>query len=174
MKILQKKNLKYLFLFVTFVLIILLGKEFLFNQVQGSTSTITATVSVNSIVIEAKAAPKSVFVGKDFSVRARIENKGLDTLNDVEATIYLPNGLILLSNETQYLGEIKAGRNKIVSWKINGQVAGNYVIIVSVSGFDEVTNELMTNEATTVVEVKEKMGGGLSIFSDFFLRIFNR
>lgn len=174
MKILQKKNLKYLFFLTTFVLTILLGKEFIFNQAQGSTSTIIATVNVNPLSIEARAIPKSVFVERDFQVRARIENKGTNTLNDVMATVYLPSGLVLLSDQNQYLGEIEGGAKEMAYWQAKGQVAGVYIITISVSGIDTSTNELITSEASTKVVVKDKPRGGLSTLFDFFLGIFSQ
>lgn len=174
MRIFKKENLKYLFFLIIFVLIILIGKEFLFNQALSSTGTVTATVSVNPLLIEAKARPKSVFVEKNFQVRAQIKNLGTNPLDDVMATIYLPSGLLLLSDENQYLGEIKAGRKKIASWKVKGQEAGEYIITVSVSGIDTATNELITNESSTMVEVKNKPKGGLSILFDFFIKMFNQ
>lgn len=148
------------------------GKEFLSNQAWGSTGTITATVTVNPLLVKAKAVQKTAFVEKDFQVRAEIKNLGESILNDVTASIDLPPDLILLSDQDQYLGEIKGGRKKVASWEVRGQAAGEYIMIISVSAFNASSGESITHEASAMVAIKDKPGTGRTSFFVSFFRIF--
>lgn len=172
MKIFKKENAKYLLFLIILSLPWLLGKEFLFNQARGSTGTITATVTVNPLLVKVKAVPKTAIVEKDFQVSAEIKNLGESILNDVTASIYLPPGLILLSDQNQYLGEIESDRKKVASWKARGQEAGAYVMISSVSAINASSGESITHEASAMVAIKDKLGTGRTSFFASFLRIF--
>jgi len=168
-----KKSLTYLTVLILFVFIILLSKDLLFTQASGSSSgTVTATVTVNPIKIDARARPHSPFVNKKFTVRATVKNLGSTTLNNVEATIFLPAELTPLSDENQFLGSIDGDRKKRASWTIQADEAGHHIIIVAISAIDSATGTPVANQANIMVEVREKPGKGMAALWDFLLNMF--
>jgi len=170
-----KKSLAYLVYLTIFVFVILLSKDLLFTQASGSGSgsgTVTATVTVNPIKIDIQARPHSLFVNKKFKIRATVKNMGSSTLNEVESTIFLPAGLTPLSDENQFIGSIDGGRKKKVSWDIQANETGQYIIIVAISAIDSETGTSLANETSIVVEVRNKRGRGMAALWDYFLNIF--
>jgi len=168
-----KNKLYYAVVLIFFFSIVLLGNDLFFNEVQGSTSgTVIATVTINPLKVKVQARPHSPFVNKEFTVRATVENLSATTLNDTEATIFLPAGLTLLSEESQFLGSIDENRKKRTSWNVRADEAGFHIIIVAVSAIDNETGNSVASESSIMVEVRTKPGKGLSALWYFFLDIF--
>lgn len=168
-----KKSLAYFICLTLFVFAILFAKDLIFTQAYGSSSgTVTATVTVNPITIDIRARPPSPFVDREFTVQATVENLGSLTLNEVAATIFLPAGLTLLSDQSQFLDSIAGGRKKRVSWDVQTNQAGQYIIIVEISAIDSGTGAPVFNEASLIVEVRDKPGRNISTFFDFWLNLF--
>jgi len=168
-----KKKLFYLLILIIFFSVTLLGKELFFTPAFGSSSgTVTATVTVNPLKVDVSARPHSPIADKKFKLQATIKNLGSTTLNDAEATIFLPAGLTPLSDESQFLGSIDGGRKKRASWTIQADEAGNYIIIIAVSAIDNGSGNTVSNEASITVEVSDKPKKGLAAVWNLFLNIF--
>ena len=88
-------------------------------------------------------APITVYVGEIFTVRAYITyvcpppipSSGYEA-SFCNATIILPEGLVLAENESveKSIGEIFPGGGVTVSWKVKAERAGNYSVSVEAEG----------------------------------------
>ncbi len=130
---------------------------------------IRALVTINPLELDV-TAPVEAEINKVFKVEAVATNKGEDTIKNVKAQIFLPEGLVLLKREpTQQMGVIRGKREKKVSWSVRGESAKNYIISVVVSG--ELRGETLNADGTANITLKEKSsppGRSFNIFQRFF------
>jgi hypothetical protein len=79
------------------------------------------------------SAPTSVEVGTSFIVDATISNSGEETATGVNAIITLPDGLSTTEPLTKSVADILGGGSATVSWDVNADTEGAYVITVDAS-----------------------------------------
>ncbi len=131
-----------------------------------ASATVLATVRINTLEVEVSlAAPSSVAVGEQFDVVATLRNVGSTKIMGAKATIHLPTlatgtAFILRGQEDKNAGAIVPGKDKEAKWKLVAEAAGNYVILVTASGTEEVSGDLLDAQDTRIVEVMEGPGGG--------------
>jgi len=137
---------------------------------------IRALVTINPLDLDV-TAPAEAQINKVFKVDAVATNKGEDVIENTQAEIFLPEGLVLLKKESvQKMGVIRGKREKKVSWSMRGENVGDYIISVVVSG--ELRGEVLSSDGTSKITLKEKSsppGRPLNIFQrffDFFQRLF--
>jgi len=137
----------------TLVIMLLLFSLVGQGKASASDSIITATVTVNPLVVSV-FAPSTVLVGRPFTVKASIENRGESKIEQAVATINLPDGLELAKPKAeQTLGVIPPHRRKTAVWPIRATEGSEYVISVSVSGqYDGVA---IIEESTAAFTVSE-------------------
>lgn len=112
---------------------------------------VSATVRVNTLEV-ALTVPTSVTVGSIFQVRALVGNAG--PTNILEVSAVLNGGAIqVLGNVERQFGRILPFQNKEVKWNLVAEDAGNYIILVTVTGIEEVSGELLETQDTALVEV---------------------
>ncbi|MCP6726648.1 MAG: hypothetical protein KJI69_01230 [Patescibacteria group bacterium] len=130
---------------------------------------IRALVTINPLELDV-TAPAEAAINKVFKVEAVATNKGEDTIKNVKAQIFLPEGLVLLKRESpQQMGVIRGKREKKVSWSVRGDSIGYYIISVLVSG--ELRGEILSADGTAKITLKEKSsppGRPFNIFQRFF------
>lgn len=133
------------------------------NGVAYADGVILATVRTNPLFVTVSSAPGTVFVGHRFQIKAKIENLGAEQISEVVATIQLPaSGLTLLSSTAdQSLGTLR--KQRTARWRLQADAPDNYVVLVSVTGLDE-AGYLLTEEGSTVVEVREARDHGRGLF----------
>lgn len=130
---------------------------------------IRALVTINPLEVSV-GTPVEAEIGRVFKVEARVINKGEEKIENVKAQIFLPEGLILQKeNSIQHIGVIPGKREKNIFWQVKGEIAGDYIISVSVSG--ELGVDMVSADASTKITLKEKSsppGRPLNIFEIFF------
>ena len=154
------------FLLTVFVLTAL----FFSDVVQASLwDVIRAWVTINPLVVDV-SAPTEVEIDKVFQVTAKVENKGGEKIEEVEAEIFLLEELETKKDKEQEIGTLPPYKEKTIFWPVKGEKVGNYVILVKVSG--ELKEKEVFAEGSTVVEIIEKSLPGRGRF-DFFQEFFN-
>ena len=115
---------------------------------------IRALVTINPLDLDV-SAPSEAQINKVFKVEAVASNKGEDTIENLNAEIFLPGGLVLAKKDsTQKMGLIRGQKQKKVSWSVSGEELGNYVISVVVSG--ELNGQIVNADDTTSITLIEK------------------
>lgn len=137
-----------------FLLAIFLLIAIFFSFAQASFwDVIRALVTINPLSIDV-SAPAEVEIDKVFKIKAEIENKGEEKIENAKGEIFLPSGLVLLKKDTvQRIGVISNKKVKKISWSVKGEEIGNYIISVKVSG--ELREDLIEAQDSTMFEVKE-------------------
>lgn len=123
--------------------------------------TIRAWVTINPLFVDV-SAPSEVEINTAFTVEAKIINKGAEKIVNAKGEIFLPSGLVLLKGDKVQAvpGVIPSGRDKKISWSVEGVEVGNYFISVKASG--EFQGYVIYAEDTTPVEVKVSLIGAQS------------
>ena len=145
------KKISTLFLATSFLIAV-----FFPNFVQASLlDTIRALVTINPLFVNV-SAPTEVEINKVFKIEAKIINKGGEKIENAEAEILLPPGLVLIHKDPVKEIEVIPGkREKKIFWSVQGKTIGNYVILVTASG--ELKGQIISAEGNTLVEVKESV-----------------
>lgn len=140
----------------------------------GFLDMIQVLVAINPLKVTV-SVPSDVELGKVFKVEAKIINRGEERIEDGEAQIFLPQGLILLEKNTvRKIKVIFPKREKKVSWRVRGEELGNYVISVSAKG--ELRDDTISAQGNTVVvtvQPKLRSSGSSYSFWQRFLDIFS-
>ncbi len=119
-------------------------------------AVIESTVYINPLKVSV-STPDSVEIGTVFRVEVQISNQGTGKVRDVSATIYLPSGLRLVSKkETRKLGVLSSEKSKNVFWRVKAEDLGNYIVLVQAIGNDDRTDQFISAEGTSIIEVYQE------------------
>lgn len=143
----------------TLVLSLVLGLLFpsLSSLVFASqTGIVVATVSINPLEVEV-TAPSTVLVGESFKVTGVVKNLGLTRIRRSRAVLSLNPGLSLRGKEEKSLGIIGGESEKTAHWQLKAESPGTYILLVSASGVEEESGDLVEASGTTIVKVAEKL-----------------
>ena len=155
---------------ILFLVVFVLTALFFSDFAQASFwDMIRAWVTINPLSVDV-SAPKEVEVDKVFKVEAKVENKGGEKIEEVEAEIFLLEELETKKDKEQEIGTLPPYKEKTIFWPVKGEKVGNYVILVKVSG--ELKEKEVFAEGSTVVEIIGKSLPGRGRF-DFFQEFFN-
>lgn len=124
-------------------------------KVQADERVVVATVRVQLNLLEVEvSAPEIVTVGDRFRPVATLRNLGSAKIRNAQATIQLPlTGLSLNGQAVKNVGTILPGGDKKAKWNLVADAPGNYIIMVTVVGTDEISGDLMEAEDTAMIEV---------------------
>ena len=131
---------------------------------------IRALVTINPLEVDVLPLADTE-IEKTFKVETIVKNKGENRIENAEAQIFVPEGLVILRGDlVKQMGIIRGGGNKKVFWQVKGTEVGSYIITVKASGILEGTG--ISDEDSTLVEIIEKGTPGrrslLQILLDFF------
>lgn len=148
--------------------VVFLGINYSGIQMASLSSVVTAWVTINPLEIELIALKKAK-VDRVFIIKAKIENKGKEQIDQAEAQIFLPEELKLIrGDEKQEIGLLSPETKKFIFWSAKGEKPGNYIISVKVIG--KLTGNLLSAEDSTMIEIKEKKKPGWwQRFFSFFI-----
>ena len=139
--------------------------------IDGPESQIIGTVSValeTPLILELSSRSR-VFVNQKFNLKAELKNIGQNDVDGIIMTLDLPVGLTLTKGDlVQNTGTLKAGKKKIVNWRIRGLELGNYVVQVQANGIEQPFGEQVEASASQAVEVRQKR-----LFDSLFLSFSN-
>lgn len=129
-----------------------------------TSATVLATVRINTLEVTV-SAPASVTTDTPFRVTAAVKNTGSTKIMRVTATIHLPalgtsTAFTLRGQEDKNLGVISSGKDKNAKWNLVAKFTGNYVILVTALGTEEVSGDLLDAQDTTLMTVVEDPGTG--------------
>ena len=114
-------------------------------------------MTINPLALEV-TAPSEAVIDEVFKVEARIRNKGEEKINNVQAEIIPPQGLVLVTKkQIQKAGAIPGQKDRKVQWRVKVEKSGNYVIAVSARG--ELRGQAVSTEATIMVPIIKKVVG---------------
>ena len=110
-------------------------------------ATVFATVRINTLEVSIEALG-SVVVGEQLDVVATLRNVGSTKIMRAKATIHLPiletgTAFTLRGQEDKNAGAILPGREKKVRWKLVAKTPGNYIVMVTAVGKEEVSDDLL-------------------------------
>ncbi len=126
----------------------------------GSSSVgATVTIGVQNLEVSLTARG-AVNVGETFDIRVALINTGNTVINDVEATLHLPEGIGISSEQTQSAGTISPGNETAIGWNAVSNVPGSYIIMVTAIGTDEDGEAAVIAPATIIVVVRETSASG--------------
>lgn len=117
----------------------------------NSGTGVFATVGVNSLEVTL-SAPASVTAGSVFQVSASVGNGGATNIVGVKA-ILNPGAIELKGNEDRQLGIVLPSQTKETRWNLVAEDAGTYIILVTVTGTEEVSGDLLEIQDTALIEV---------------------
>ena len=129
-----------------------------------TSATVLATVRINTLEVTV-SAPASVTTDTPFRVTAAVKNIGSTKIMGAKATIHLPvlgtsTAFTLRGQEDKNLGVISPGKDKNAKWNLVAKAKGNYFIMVTASGTEEVSGDLLVSQDTTlIIEVKDSGTG---------------
>ena len=158
---------KIIFVFATVFLVSTIGSA---TAVQASfLDSIRALVTINPLRVSV-SVPGEVELGKAFRVEAKVINKGAEKIENAEAEIFLPAGLVLVrKNPIQEVRVIPGRKEKKVFWSVKGEQLGNFGISASAQG--ELRGDIISAQGNTVIVTvieKPPPGRPLSLFQSFF------
>ena len=110
-----------------------------------------ATVRASSLAV-ALSAPASVTAGSVFQVTASAGNVGSTSILEVEAMLS-PGAIQVMGSVERHLGRILPSQQKEARWNLVAEDAGNYIILVIVTGTEEISGDLMETQDTVLIEV---------------------
>ncbi|MCH8062457.1 MAG: hypothetical protein IH861_08140 [Chloroflexi bacterium] len=128
----------------------------------GSSSVgATVIIGVESLELSLNAQG-AVDVGETFDIQVALINTGNTIINDVEASLHLPEGIGISSEQTQSAGTISPGNETSIGWNAISNAPGSYVIMVTAIGTVEDGDTSVIAQATIIVVVLETSttGGG--------------
>lgn len=132
---------------------------------------IRALVTINPLEVDV-SAPAEVEIGRVFRVEATAINKGENRIENAEAQIFIPEGLVVLRGDSvKQIGVIRGGKDKKVFWQVKGEEIGSYVITVRVSGILEGTE--ISDGDSMLVEITEEAPRGRRNLSELFRDFLN-
>ena len=122
-----------------------------------ASATVLATVRINTLEVSL-AAPGSVEVGEHSDVVATLKNLGSTKIMGAKATIHLPTlgtstAFTLRGQADKNAGAVLPGKEKTVKWKLVADAAGNYVIMVTATGTEQESGDLLEAQDTALIEV---------------------
>ncbi len=110
-----------------------------------------ATVRANSLEV-ALSAPASVTHGSVFQVSALVGNVGLTNIVGVTA-ILNPGAIELKGYDGRHLGILLPSQDKESRWNLLAEDAGSFIILVTVTGIEEISGDLLEVQDTALIEV---------------------
>lgn len=111
------------------------------ESLKSNTATATTLTQPLSSLSVNVSSPSSIYQGDIFKVRAEITNTGRSVTTRVQATIILPAGLSTSNSLKKSVSYLLPGGTKTVSWGVNADAPGNYIITVQVSDSRGNTNQ---------------------------------
>ena len=122
-----------------------------------ASATVLATVRINTLEVSL-AAPGSVEVGEHSDVVATLKNLGSTKIMGAKATIHLPalatsTAFTLRGQADKNVGAIPPGKDKQARWNLVAEAAGNFVIMVTATGTEEESGDLLEAQDTAMIEV---------------------
>jgi uncharacterized membrane protein len=90
---------------------------------------VSGRVLVNPLYITVLVPSTPVRTGRDFRIRAEVDNAGSTALQDVAVTLVRPTGLVLRDPARQVLPRVGPGRDRRVRWDVCARNAGSYVVM---------------------------------------------
>lgn len=141
-------------------------------------SQIIGTVSValeTPLTLELSSRSR-VFITQNFNLKAELNNIGQNDVDEIVLSLDLPVGLDLIRGDlNQGIGTLRAGKKKIVNWRIRGSELGNYVVQVQANGIEQNSGETVEAVASQAVEVRQKrLFDSLALSISNFFRFFFR
>ena len=118
-------------------------------------SVIRALVTINPLEVRI-TPPQSAEVDAMFKIEAQLINKGDKKIDNVEARIFLPEGLVAIGNEVKKGGSIQSRKEKVVRWSVISARSGNFVVSVKASG--DIDDQAISSEDSVLVTVNESQG----------------
>ena len=116
-------------------------------------ATVLATVRINTLEVSL-AAPKSVIVGERFRAIATVKNKGSTKILRAQATLHLPVGISLKGKADKNVGVVLPAKDKQAQWNLMADAADiSYVILVTATGTEEESGDLLEAQDTAMIEV---------------------
>jgi len=163
-------------LFLVFFIVTL----FLFGAIAGERYVAHASLfdffqskfTINPLVVEI-FLPSKIEVSRVFKIDANIINNGKEKINVVEVEIFLPPELSLLgANSIKNVGIIPSEKKKNISWAVNGNFIGSYIVSVSIRV--ESNRDIVSAVGRAEIEVIEQTSSpvqSVNIFLRFFAYI---
>jgi len=117
----------------------------------------TVSVALETPLTLELSSRSSVFIGQNFNIKAELNNIGQNDVDGIILSLDLPVGLDLIKDDlNQDIGTVKAGKKKIVNWRVRGSELGNYVVQVQASGIEQNSNEEVEALASQAIEVRQE------------------
>ena len=115
---------------------------------------IQALVAINPLELTMTAPPEAV-INEAVKIEVVIKNKGEEKIDNIQAEIFLPEGLVLITKKQIYkIGAIPPLKEKKTRWLVKGEKSGEYIILVSVKG--KLGEHEISSEESTVVAILNK------------------